>query len=59
MQRKTHKKETFESSFFDRRRTAPATAAATFHRRNYQIRNAEMMLLPVLDFKIGPVEGEI
>ena len=50
---------TEESSFFDRRRTAPATAAATFHLRNHQMQHAEMMLLPVLDFKIGPVEGEI
>ena len=58
-QSKTHKKVIFESSFFYWRRTAPATAAATFQRRDNQIQHAEMMLLPVLDFKIGPVEGEI
>ena len=50
---------TEESSFFDRRCTAPATAAATFRWRDNQIQHAEMMLLPVLDFKIGSVEGEI
>ena len=58
-QRKTHKKETFESSFFNRHCTAPATATATFQRRDNQIQYAEMMLPPVLDYKIGLVEGEI
>ena len=39
----------------------PATAApVTFQRCDYQMRHAETMLLPVLDFKIGSVEaGEI
>ena len=49
----TVKTITEESSFFDRRRTAPATAATAFQRRYYQMQHAEMMLLPVLDFKIG------